>query len=245
MIHHIYQTKNWKQLLYTWIRLIFFESISPTKPILLFIGPKGSLKSSFLKHLGQILFGENFNVSPVSNTEKDFDATIVNNYLVCVDNADSYKSWIEDKLACVATGQKYQYRPLFKDITELLQLEPHCFIGVTCRTPTFTRDDVADRSLIIRVGRLEKEGFKSEASLKKYIIKNRDKMISHLIMDLQETLKELEKPWNEAERYHFRMADFAAFATRINGKKTMSSILKKLNKEQAALVAEHDLLVCC
>ena len=43
----------------------------PTKPIFVLIGEKGSGKTSFLRRSGQILMGENFDVTSITSDYKN------------------------------------------------------------------------------------------------------------------------------------------------------------------------------
>jgi hypothetical protein len=98
-------TRNEQRLLFLfWFYSLFFESLMRTKPILASIGPKGSGKSITNRKVGMLLFGENFDVMPLTNDQKDFDAAITNSAFVAIDNADTKRDWLEDRLATVATG---------------------------------------------------------------------------------------------------------------------------------------------
>ena len=63
-------------LIRLWFYALFFLELFPTKPILAFIGPKGSGKTSLFRRGGQILFGPDFNVVTLTDDEKDFDAAV-------------------------------------------------------------------------------------------------------------------------------------------------------------------------
>ncbi len=87
-----------------WFYSIFFGSIMPTRPLLAFIGPKGSGKSYTLKRVGMLLFGPEFQVKNLPASEGDFDAITTNCYYAGFDNADSKVKWLPDRLAICATG---------------------------------------------------------------------------------------------------------------------------------------------
>lgn len=208
-----------------WFYSLFFESILKTKPIFAAIGNKGSGKTTFLRRVGQILFGKKFDVTSVGNDCKDIDTIITNNYYVVIDNLDNPTKALNDTLARIATGQVIKKRKLFTTNIEL-EFEVKCFVALTSRTPQFTRDDVADRLICIY---LERFGlFQDENNLCRKVMDNRDKIFSFIVAKLQKIIKKLENKQNEEYKVDFRMADFAVFALKIAENKREQTELEKI-----------------
>lgn len=208
-----------------WFYSLFFESILKTKPIFAAIGNKGSGKTTFLRRVGQILFGKKFDVTSVGNDCKDIDTIITNNYYVVIDNLDNPTKALNDTLARIATGQVIKKRKLFTTNIEL-EFEVKCFVALTSRTPQFTRDDVADRLICIY---LERFGlFQDENNLCRKVMDNRDKIFSFIVAKLQKIIKKLENKQNEEYKVDFRMADFAVFALKIAENKREQKELEKI-----------------
>jgi hypothetical protein len=174
-----------RALFILWFYCLFFESIMPTKPILTFLGEKGSGKTTALRKVGLLLFGKDFNVASLSDDPKDFDAAVTNSHYVVIDNADDRKSWLDDKLAVSATGGNVTKRELYTT-NRLVDFPIRCFLAITARTPAFRRDDVADRLLIMRVGRIR--DFKSEKRMISEVLKDRDVIMSEVVHHLQEVV---------------------------------------------------------
>lgn len=239
-----------KELLRTWTMATFFNSIMPSKVILAAIGERGSGKTSILKRLGIILYGSKYNVAPLPNKADDFDALITNSHLVILDNVDTGTPWLNDKLASVSTGQTIQKRELYSDM-KLLKFDTKTFLGVTSRTPQFTRDDVADRLLCINFKRIKNEKgddcFIPEDDLIQGVLDNRNQIISYIMLELQKILKALKETKGHSYRTKFRIADFAKFGLRINdviGRKAeFETILDKVCEVQKAFAIEEDSLV--
>jgi hypothetical protein len=239
-----------KELLRTWTMATFFNSITPSKVILAAIGEKGSGKTSILRRLGIILYGSKFNVAPLPNKADDFDALITNSHLVILDNVDTGTPWLNDKLASVSTGQTIQKRELYSDM-KLLKFDTKTFLGVTSRTPHFTRDDVADRLLCINFKRIKDDKgddcFIPENDLIQGVLDNRNQIISYIIFELQKILKALKETQGRSYRTKFRIADFAKFGLRINdviGRKAdFENILDKVCQAQKAFAVEEDSLL--
>lgn len=235
---------EYKTLLWLWFLSTFFDSIMPSKVILVAIGEKGSRKTSTLRRLGIILFGSKYNVRPLPNKAEDFDTLVTNSHFVILDNADTKREWLNDKLASVATGQTIEKRKLYTD-NESVKLPTRTYLALTSRTPGFTRDDVSDRLVGIYLTRVE--DFITENEVMVDVIDHRNEIMSYIMYELQKVLKTLEITKEHKYRTNFRIADFAIFGLRIFdvlGKKAeFESILDKVIEAQKAFAVEEDSLV--
>lgn len=208
-----------------WFYSLFFESIMKTKPIFTAIGSKGSGKTTFLRRIGQILFGKKFDVTSIANDCKDLETLITNNYYVVIDNLDNPPKALNDALARIATGQIIKKRKLFTTNQEL-EFDVKCYVALTSRTPQFTRDDVADRLICIY---LERFGlFKDENNLCKIVMDNRDKIFTYTIKQLQKIIIKLEETQDKEYDNKYRMADFAIFALKTAENKKEQKELEKI-----------------
>lgn len=235
---------EYKILLWLWFLSTFFDSIMPSKVILVAIGEKGSRKTSTLRRLGIILFGSKYNVRPLPNKAEDFDTLVTNSHFVILDNADTKREWLNDKLASVATGQTIEKRKLYTD-NESVKLPTRTYLALTSRTPGFTRDDVSDRLVGIYLTRVE--DFITENEVMVDVIDHRNEIMSYIMYELQKVLKTFKITKEHKYRTNFRIADFAIFGLRIFdvlGKKAeFESILDKVIEAQKAFAVEEDSLV--
>lgn len=193
-----------------YIYSLFFESILPTKPIVLFTGPKGSGKTSAGRSLKRALYGSETNVDTGLTSKEDaFWAAICHNYLVCIDNVDTLVTWLADALATVATGGTFKRRKLYETNT-LVEYLPRCFTMITSRNPqSFTRDDVVDRLLLVEVKR--RSDFIPESQLLSQLDKKHDQIWGELVTNLNKMILELAIPV-EKESLSHRLADWARLA---------------------------------
>ena len=224
-----------------WIFSLFFDSIQPTRPILAILGPKGSGKSITLRKVGMLLYGKQFNVTGLTRDIRDFDAMITQKDFIVVDNAENQPDWFNDRLAILATGGSIKQRQLFTN-DRLLEKPIRAFVAVTSRKPHFTRDDVADRLIILKVDRLKK--FQAEDMLLKEVLINRNLIMSEIVQQLQEIVIALKKEKDNKEGHDFRIADFASFVLKIARgagiEKAVKRILAKLMREQSAFTLESE-----
>lgn len=233
-----------KLLFKVWMESLFFENIMPTKPIMVFVGEKGSGKSISLRKTGMLLFGKEFNVTPLGEKPSDFDAAAINAHLLVIDNADSKCGWIDDKLATYATGASIETRKLYTN-NEVIRIRPRCFLAITSRTPYFRRDDVADRLIIMRVERYKE--YRPENEVLQEVLENRNPILSEIIYSIQKLIKVFQDKNDETYSTSFRMGDFAAFfikAGEAEGKQNeVSRILNKLVDIQNDFTTEMDPLI--
>jgi hypothetical protein len=188
--------------------------------------------------------GSKFEVTPLSNDEKDFDAAVTNSFLVVLDNVDAAPKWLDDRLATSATGGSVKRRELYTT-NRLVEFVVKCYVAISARTPRFRRDDVADRLLILHVDRII--NFESLNILRENLTRNRDLVMSEVVKHLQEILRSLAQHGPGINVGSFRMADFAEFALRISKaygiEKKMRAILKKISHEQSMFTLEADSIV--
>ena len=198
-------------VLRVWIVSVFFPELLPAKCLLLLYGEKGSGKTTTLRVILKLLLGANANVTPLVNKEDGFNAAVSSEFLLVLDNVDSFSRWIEDRLATVATGQTIRLRKLYTT-NEMLSYPTRCCIALTARTPRFRRDDVVDRLQILRVARLE--SFTKEADWYAEIEANRARLWGQLLRDLNAVVALLASD-STVSPDSIRMADWAFLASTI------------------------------
>jgi len=222
----------------------FFEALLPTKPIVAFIGPKGSGKTMAQRLLLKVLFGSSFDVTSIAK-EDDFDAAITANYIVAFDNVDGRIDWLNDKLSHTATGKMTQKRKLYTT-NENIRFFPKCFLMLNARTPRFKREDVTDRLLLFRTEPLDQK--RSEAEIITEVLKGRNEIWSELLLQLNEIVGAFaSEPTNFTTS--FRMADWAKTAWRIadvyNKGDLLMDLLEKMDKAQSDFLLEDDPIFLC
>ena len=131
-----------------------------------------------------------------------------------IDNADADVSWLDDKLAVLATGGTLKRRLYYTTNRAWWSFQSRHSWVITSRTPHFRREDVADRLLLFHVERL-KGGFVAESTLLAELTAQRNLLMTELVGQLQRVLAALEKNKGKAYPTNFRIADFAQFVLKV------------------------------
>jgi len=204
-----------------------FTSIIKNKPILVIDGQQGSGKSLALEGITCIFTGATQLTS--LNSEKDFDALIVNNIFGFIDNFDTMlnKDWILDKLAIFSTGSVLKTRQLYTNNEEITQ-KISCWFGLTSRTGVYKRPDLLQRTLLFRVSQI-KENFLNKNEVFTLIEKNRNNIMTLILQQLNQIIKNL-KTNPVVMRNDFRMADWAGLVLQMTANNVEKNIYEILNK---------------
>jgi hypothetical protein len=231
-----------------WLLSLLFPELLPTRVHLALIGERGSGKTSVLRSLGLLLFGGQFDVTPVGKDEKDFDAAVTNDPFVVLDNVDQSPTWLNDRLATAATGGTIKRRSYYTT-NELVAYPIVARLALTSRTPEFKREDVAERLLPIRITRIGE--FRPDEELRSMLLQDRNRLLSLLATIAQAIVMDIKgRPIRRGPGF-FRMADVGGFALRVgacvggdeSGAERMQDILKRLTQAQTDFSAEDDPLL--
>ncbi|MBX7135030.1 MAG: hypothetical protein K1X67_20375 [Fimbriimonadaceae bacterium] len=229
-------------LLRVWVLSLYFPQLFPTRPILALTGEKGCGKSSLLRRLGQMLFGPRFNITAMTAKPDDFDALVTTDPLVIADNADKAPSWLEDRLAVIATGGTIQRRSYYTT-NKLVDFPIRATVGITSRTPEFRREDVAERLVPLKLERITTFGAENE--LLADVQRLRQSLLTAIIGDVYRAVCQLEKQKSHQHVSATRLADFASFATKVGPVLGMEQpdvdrLFNRLSGQQVAFVTQDD-----
>jgi putative DNA primase/helicase len=223
--------------------LLPFEAIFTAKPLIVFEGTMGSGKSFAFKRLGRMILGPNGTVMSLPEKEDDFSVTLKSYRFVWLDNLDVYVKWLENALACVATGTMHNKRELFTT-SDMASFIPRCWIGITARDPKFRRPDVADRSLFLRVARIQKK--QTEKAMFRAIDERRQSLMVEYLRDLNAIVGYL-KEHTEPLEIENRMQDWGVAFLRVMQLMGLEeegrAALLALQVEQAEFASDGDQLL--
>ena len=245
----VFSVADQRTLLLLWLLSMAFESMMPTKVLVMAVGPGESGKSSLFRNCGRMLIGHDFEVDSILQDQKgeeDFWVNLSNSFFVTYDNVDQVVRWLPDALAQVATGIRRSKRQLHTT-NQMNRFKVSCMVAVTARTPTVSlrREDVAGRTLVFSMKTLESK--RAEYEMQEEIALLRNELMSDYARMVQGALR---VPLSEVEVADpgMRMADFARVATRIGmglGDKMSRSatdVMTKIRAAQNRFATEEDSL---
>jgi hypothetical protein len=231
-----------KLLLFSWIMTFFFPSLNETKMLALFIGGKGTGKTTIQQNIGRLLLGADYKVTNFDTSS--IDAVTTNKTLVAYDNAEAILNTQDlDKLASISTGGGVEKRALYTT-NDMLSYDRQCNLSFSAMNPNFRRKDIAQRTLIFELDRPENSSYRGSSRNKKINDIKRNNQMSFIVDTIKKMLSILEEPRPEYDESFFRMSDFASFTKylfeAISEKKeppdkihdTIEGLLNKLENKQ-------------
>ena len=222
---------------------LFMPEFLPAKPILTVSGTKGSGKSTLERAMVKILYGYKADVCAMPAKLEDLDVLVANAHFLPIDNLDTHKEGLNDKLAVYATGGKIRKRKLFTN-SQIHEEKIDAFLGITTMGVTFKRDDILQRVLLLSVKPIPANSFIAETELFENIIKDRNKILSQLLNEVQKILQKIAQKKYLGYKTGFRMADFAKFYTLfLDEYKTAEQNLRKMTKCQQRTGLDNDIIV--
>lgn len=231
-----------KLLVHGYFISLFMPEFLETKPIIVAVGTKGSAKTTLLKVFIKCLYGIKHSVVLMPNKLEDLDVIVANSHFVAVDNLDTYKEGLNDKLAVYATGGFIKKRKLYTD-AEMYECYIDAFLGITTRTLGFKRDDVLQRLILIFLESI-KTGYKAESELIKPIMDNRDRILSQAIKTVQKILQIIGSGKYKNFKSNLRLADFSKFMTIfLDNHDKAEEHLAELAEVQRSITMENDILI--
>lgn len=227
-----------KRLFTIWLFSVAFSDRIPAKPILIVEGEKGSGKTTLLENIQTVLHGRKYVLSVGQGDQDDFAVSLIRKPICVLDNIDTYIDWLPDMLCAYTTGASTSRRKKYSDDEQIL-LTPKAFLTVSTRNPiSFQRDDVADRSVILRVGR--RDSFSGTSLITNDLVSNRDMLYGEWMYYLNKILFEFST-YHMVDNQDHRLADFAETAYYVGRAIGMSS--EDIDQTMAAAQVERDMLI--
>lgn len=239
-----------RKQLYLYLHTLPFIDRLNARPIVAWVGGKGSGKTVIQRSIGQWVFGPGYAESIMPDSRDDLVAKVSNQPLAFIDNYDDGVDWANDVLAAVATGAGVDRRELYTT-NDLYQSRPRCWLSLTSRDPPFRRDDVADRCLVHRLERVEDadtghDGGENVVGMEDYLqvaARYRNLLWSVYLDNLQAVVAALASADTASRGTSHRMADWAILAdvtADALGVERVGELLETMETERAVFALENE-----
>ena len=178
-------------------------------PILVLLGERGSAKSTAARILRSMVDPSTVPLRSMPRNPHEVYIDAVSSWVIAMDNISSLPVWLSDTLCQLSTGGGFTTRTLFTDRDQELfsAMRPVIVNGIS---DVATRDDLVQRSLIVRMPTIPKGQYKPEREIYRELRAARPEILGALLHAASVGL--LELPQTEVKAPP-RMADFARWAT--------------------------------
>lgn len=209
-------TPQSQRVLFTlWMFATAFPALFPGKPMLVVTGEKGSGKTVAIQRLQRAILGAERTHGLSDRDEKEFPVKLLRSPICLIDNTDRYVPWLPDALCSYLTGGTFVQRKLYTDGDEAV-IKPESFVAAATKNPaSFRRDDVADRSIVIRLARRQhRSGYRALSAIWADIETRRPLLYGEWLHHLQAIVIALDAEQRNPTvvTTTSRMSDFARFA---------------------------------
>lgn len=131
------------------------------KYILYLYGEKGASKSTSLKKLADLLNPHTGNIIGMPNTIKDLQLRLAHNDFLGIDNVSYISHKVSDLLCMSVTEAEIPLKKLYTTTEEVI-LDIACTVAITSTSLVFTKSDILDRTLVLKMRRLDSTEYKTD-----------------------------------------------------------------------------------
>lgn len=207
-------SEDMEVLLNAYIATLFLPGIVAGKLLLHVLGETGSAKTLFLRLLGRLIYGRQFEVTAMDTDEKQVENALVNNSFVVFDDVKrTTNPAILGMIRRSCTGGTCHRRELYSTFHQVT--EPYrASVAISCSEEPFTSsDEMSNRSLIIRAK--QRADYLDEKDLLQRIDANRDSLMAEMMVRLQNVILAVKAQRRFKPAVKMRMASFATFLLRV------------------------------
>jgi len=210
-----------RQLLQAWIMQLFFGTILNTRPIALFLGPRGSGKTTTARRILRFFEGFNEDVLGVVEDKPDsLRASLEDHLVLALDNMEKTKiRWLDSFLNRLATGTQIEIRQLYKSNAKYT-IKPDCFVLLTGIELPTSEESLFSRILPLELSPLRQP--RSEFLIQSRLKDNMCAIWSGMFNYLDSAIAELRTNPTVIAPNSSRLADFVMFCHRIQKSKAVN-----------------------
>ncbi len=174
-------------------------------PVLVLLGERGAAKSTAARILRSLVDPSTVQLRTMPKTPHDLYIDAVSSWVIAIDNVSSLPVWLSDSLCMLATGGGFSTRTLFTDRDQELfeAMRPTVINGIS---DVVVRDDLVQRSLIVRLPQIKK--YRREREIYAELAEAQPRILGALLDAVSVGLAGVDR----AEVDAHRMADFALWA---------------------------------
>lgn len=230
-------------LMRVWIQFVLFREAARTRPLLAFLGPIGSGKSTMARRFYGLLYGGRKELTSIEGS-RDYDVGTSNNPFVVFDNMDQCPGWLPTKMEMSISPRDQERRKLFSDNT-VFHLKCDAIVGFTAHDPSIFREGIIDRMLVLTFRRLTDAEKLPDSLLYGAVMNRREEFLSGLLSDALRILRTPRVPFAQQEwDQTIRVVDFVDtgywLADALGVLPVFREAVRSLKKRQTGLIVEGE-----
>lgn len=230
-------------LMRIWVQFVLFREDAKTRPLIAFIGPIQSGKSTFARRLYGLLYGPRKDLTAIDGP-KEYDSLTSNNPFIVFDNLDHCPQWLPSRLELSITPREQDRRKLFTDNT-LYHIRCDAIVGLTATDPSIFREGTIDRMMVLNFRRLTDQEKLPESQLDRQVSDRREEFLSGVISDARRILQTPRPRFNADDwENSIRVMDFVDtggwFATALGILPEFKEAIGLLKRRQTGLIIEGE-----
>lgn len=176
----------------TWI-LLFAQIIHAfvpgvPHPVVIFHGDKGAAKSTAQRVIRKLIDPAYRDTMTMPANKNELALMLMTNYAPIFDNLDGLVPWQSDMLCQAATGGGISKRELYTDLDEVIISFLRCPM-VNGINQVATRDDLLDRSILVKLERIKKRNRKTESEFWEEFERDRPYIVGAILDALSGALR--------------------------------------------------------
>lgn len=213
-----------------------FDIASP-QPVLVLTGRKGSAKTTVTRFLGQLLDPSALKSRMLPRENKDFFIAADKRHILCFDNTSAMPDATSDIICQLVTGGGFGTRGLYTNGEEF-QIEAMGSVILNGIENVVTRQDLADRSIVINLPTITNEARRTEQEYWSAFDLSHSRMLGLVLDGVVAAFRNLP---TLSETAYPRMADFAKFCTAAESAYWPSGTFKAAYRQNIAGVVDETL----
>ena len=225
-------------------RSLLFGTFVPdsltVKPLIHFLGPQGSGKTSAQRLIGLIIYGGRFQVIPRPNKEDAFNAAVCSSSYLAIDNLTKCSPWLEERLKTISTGTIIPLRKLYTT-NEMVTFLPNCIVSLSSIDYPFSdATDTLSRLIIFETKK--PLAYVPDKEIKDRVLAARNRIWGQVLVELNKvlSLRLSRKPFTSSSR----LADFFQLVSNVaevQGQQVdMTSLINRMEQQRLTARGQDD-----